>query len=65
MRCAGPCLYESGLTPRKLTFREDTEVLNYGMGVTNIVPRTTRAADELSKSVITLLQMLCIIMQSP
>ena len=44
-------MYESGLTPRKLTFREDAEVLNYGMGVTNIVPRTTRAADELSKSV--------------
>lgn len=48
---AGPCLYESGLTPKKLTFREDAEVLHYGMGVTNIVPRTTRAADELSKLV--------------
>ena len=44
-------MYESGLTPKKLTFREDAEVLHYGMGVTNIVPRTTRAADELSKLV--------------
>ena len=51
-------MYESGLTPKKLTFREDAEVLNYGMGVTNIVPRTTRAADELSRSVTTTVFML-------
>ena len=54
-------MYESGLTPKKLTFREDAEVLNYGMGVTNIVPRTTRAADELSKSVATTYYISCII----
>lgn len=57
--CPGPCLYESGLTPKKLTFKEDAEVLNYGIGVTNIVPRTTRAADELSKYIHTF--MYCII----
>ena len=49
--CAGPCLFESGLIPKRLSFREDAELLNYGIGVTNIVPRTTRAANELSKLV--------------
>ena len=48
---AGPCLYESGLIPKKLTYREDAELLNYGIGITNIVPRTTRAANELSRYV--------------
>ncbi len=47
--CAGPCLHESGLIPKKLTFREDAELLDYGIGITNIVPRTTRAANELSR----------------
>ena len=49
--CAGPCLFESGLIPKRLSFREDAELLNYGIGITNIVPRTTRAANELSKLV--------------
>jgi len=46
---AGPCLYESGLIPKKLGYREDAQLLDYGIGLTNIVPRTTRAADQLSK----------------
>lgn len=46
---AGPCLFESGLIPKKLTFKEDAQLLNYGIGITNIVPRTTRAANELSR----------------
>ena len=29
---------------------EDSEVLNYGIGMSNIVPRTTRSASELSRS---------------
>lgn len=48
----GPCLFESGLIPKKLTFREDAQLLNYGIGITNIVPRTTRAANELSRLVV-------------
>ena len=36
---------------KKLTYKEDAELLNYGIGLTNIVPRTTRAADELSRYV--------------
>lgn len=50
MIVAGPCLYESGLIPKKLSFMEDAEVLNYGIGMSNIVPRTTRSASELSRS---------------
>ena len=45
----GPCLHESGLVPKKLTYREDAEALDYGIGLTNIVPRTTRGANELSR----------------
>lgn len=45
----GPCLFESGLIPKRLTYREDAQLLNYGIGITNIVPRTTRAANELSR----------------
>ena len=48
---AGPCLYESGLIPKKLSYKEDADLLDYGIGLTNIVPRTTRAADELSRRV--------------
>jgi TDG/mug DNA glycosylase family protein len=46
---SGPCLYESGLIPKKLGFMEDAEVLKYGIGMSNIVPRTTRTANELSR----------------
>ena len=56
----GPCLYESGLIPKKLSFMEDAEVLNYGIGMSNIVPRTTRSAIELSRSITTLYIMCCV-----
>ena len=42
-------MYESGLVPRKLTYKEDAEVLRHGMGFTNIVPRTTRGSSDLSR----------------
>ena len=45
----GPCLYESGLVTEKLTYREDYKCLDYKIGMTNIVERTTRAASDLSK----------------
>eukprot|EP00731_Ephydatia_muelleri_P001750 Em0001g1750a len=48
-RYARPCLYESGLIPRQLTYWEDAQCMDYGLGFTNIVPRTTRSADELSR----------------
>jgi TDG/mug DNA glycosylase family protein len=43
-----PALHLAGLTPRRLTPDEDRELLRYGMGVTNVVARPTRAAAELS-----------------
>ena len=43
-----PALHMAGLTPRRLAPDEDRELLQYGIGVTNIVARPTRAAAELS-----------------
>jgi len=49
MKFVGPCLFESGLVPKKMTYKEDAECLDYGIGFTNIVPRTTRGSDDLSR----------------
>jgi double-stranded uracil-DNA glycosylase len=42
-------LHEAGLTPRKLDAAQDAELLELGMGITNIVARPTKAADEITK----------------
>ncbi|WP_312471471.1 mismatch-specific DNA-glycosylase [Neobacillus sp.] len=42
-------LHESGLTPRKYAHTEDFQLLDLGMGITNIVSRPTKAADEITK----------------
>ncbi|PLR79911.1 G/U mismatch-specific DNA glycosylase [Bacillus canaveralius] len=42
-------LYEAGLTPRKYHTTEDHLLLELGYGLTNIVPRPTKAADEITK----------------
>jgi double-stranded uracil-DNA glycosylase len=42
-----PALHLAGLTPRQLTPDEDRELLEYGLGVTNVVDRPTRTAGEL------------------
>lgn len=43
-------LYRSGLIPTKLTYLNDRDLPGlYGFGFTNIVPRPTRAAAELTK----------------
>jgi TDG/mug DNA glycosylase family protein len=44
-----PALFASGFTDRLLTPAEKDELLDDGYGITNIVARTTLAADELSK----------------
>jgi double-stranded uracil-DNA glycosylase len=44
-----PTLELAGLTPRLMSPFEEEELLALGLGVTNIVPRTTARADELSK----------------
>lgn len=43
-----PVLYVSGLIPEPLTFAEDYRVLEWDIGLTNLVHRTTRSADELT-----------------
>jgi TDG/mug DNA glycosylase family protein len=43
-----PTLYAAGFTPRRLTPDEDALLPNYGVGITNIAARATRAASELS-----------------
>ena len=42
-----PALDLAGLTPRLLTPDEDSQLLRYGLGVTNVVDRPTRTAAEL------------------
>jgi TDG/mug DNA glycosylase family protein len=41
-------IHEAGLTPRLLDPSEQRELLNYGIGVVNVVARTTATAAELS-----------------
>jgi TDG/mug DNA glycosylase family protein len=43
-----PALHGAGFTPRLLSPEEDGLMLEYGLGITNLVDRPTRAADELS-----------------
>jgi len=43
-----PALYRSGFTPRQLRPDEQAELLGFGLGITNVVARTTARADELT-----------------
>lgn len=43
-------LHESGLTPRLVNFEEDYKLLQYGIGLTNIVTRPTRSAADLKRT---------------
>jgi double-stranded uracil-DNA glycosylase len=42
-----PTLHQAGFTPRLLHPGEERELLTYGYGITNLVPRATATADEL------------------
>ena len=42
-------LHAAGITPRVLVPSEERELLALGIGITNMVPRATAAADELSR----------------
>ncbi|RJL34229.1 G/U mismatch-specific DNA glycosylase [Bailinhaonella thermotolerans] len=44
-----PALHQAGITPRQLAPAEQDELLEYGCGVTNLVPRATARADELTR----------------
>ena len=43
-----PAIHQAGLTPRLMGPEEDMELLDHGLGVTNVVDRPTRTAAELS-----------------
>jgi TDG/mug DNA glycosylase family protein len=43
-----PALHGSGFTPRLLSPYEDASLVEYGVGITNVVDRPTRSAAELS-----------------
>jgi double-stranded uracil-DNA glycosylase len=43
-------LHAAGLTPSLLDASEDAEVVALGLGLTNVCPRPTRSADELSRA---------------
>jgi double-stranded uracil-DNA glycosylase len=43
-----PTLYQADFTPRLLAPSEERELLSLGYGITNLVPRATATADELS-----------------
>ena len=43
-----PTLHQAGFTPRLLDPSEEQELLSFGYGITNLVPRATATADELS-----------------
>ncbi len=44
-----PALHRSGFTPRQLRPDEQEELLDLRLGVTNVVPRATARADELTR----------------
>lgn len=43
-----PALHASGFTPRLLAPSEQQEITRYGLGITNVVPRPTAQAAELT-----------------
>jgi TDG/mug DNA glycosylase family protein len=43
-----PLLYEAGLIPDPMTYKDDARVPNFGIGLTNIVARPTRGIEELT-----------------
>lgn len=45
-----PALHVAGITPRVLHASEEQELLAYGYGITNVVPRATARASELDKA---------------
>ncbi|MFR9676457.1 G/U mismatch-specific DNA glycosylase [Streptomyces sp. TR06-5] len=45
-----PVLHRSGFTPRQLAPHEERELLEYGLGITNLVARASARADELTRA---------------
>lgn len=45
-----PTLHAAGFTPRRFRPEEQWELLDLGLGITNVAPRATARADELSRA---------------
>ena len=46
---SGKCLYLSGLIPEPMNANDDAQLIDFGIGFTNIVGRTTRGSADLKK----------------
>ena len=46
---SGKCMFLSGLLPRPMSADDDSKLLQYGIGFTNIVERTTRGSANLTR----------------
>ena len=44
-----PILYEAGVIPEPIGYEDDRRVVEFGIGLTDLVKRPTRAADELER----------------
>lgn len=44
-----PLLYEAGFVPEPLSYKDDRRCPEFGVGLTNIVARSTRGSDDLSR----------------
>jgi len=45
----GKCMFLSGLLPRPMCSDDDKKLLEFGIGFTNIVERTTRGSSSLTR----------------
>jgi TDG/mug DNA glycosylase family protein len=45
-----PALHQSGFTPRQFRPAEQSDLLDLGLGITNVAPRATARADELDRA---------------
>lgn len=44
-----PLLYESGILPEELSYQEDKRVIEFGVGLTDLVKRSTRSIEEIER----------------
>src|SRR5258708_5495112 len=46
-----PVLYETGVIPEPLEYRDDKRIIEFAIGLTDLVKRPTRTIEELTRSV--------------
>ncbi|HYL10321.1 MAG TPA: mismatch-specific DNA-glycosylase [Candidatus Acidoferrales bacterium] len=44
-----PLLYDSGIVPEPLEYRDDMRVIEFGVGLTDLVKRPTRGVEEIAR----------------